>query len=243
MQAATKPAIRPDSDEPMLLEALDGGVLRLTLNRPAARNALSLALMGELRRALDDAASRPGMPRRRHRRRRAGLLRRARSARTAQRPEPGGLRTHLRLLRRADAADRGLAEAGHRRNSRHRHGGRLPAGRHLRSRRRRRGCAVRDAGGQYRAVLLDPDGRADPRRRAQAGDGDAADRRADRRRDGEGDRAGQPGRARRRAERGDAGTGAADRGQIGLYAWRSARRPFIGRPKWGWPTPIAMPAR
>ena len=57
MQAATKQAIRPDDDEPMLLEALDGGVLRLTLNRPAARNALSLALMGELRRALDDAAS------------------------------------------------------------------------------------------------------------------------------------------------------------------------------------------
>ncbi len=41
----------------MLLEALDGGVLRLTLNRPAARNALSLALMGALRRALDDAAA------------------------------------------------------------------------------------------------------------------------------------------------------------------------------------------
>ena len=28
-----------------------------------------------------------------------------------------------------------------------------------------------------------------------------------------------------------------------LYAWRSARRPFTGRPKWAWPTPIAMPAR
>ena len=41
----------------MLLEALDGGVLRLTMNRPAARNALSLALMAELRRALDDAAA------------------------------------------------------------------------------------------------------------------------------------------------------------------------------------------
>jgi enoyl-CoA hydratase/carnithine racemase len=38
-------------------EALDGGVLRLTLNRPAARNALSLALMEELRRALDEAAT------------------------------------------------------------------------------------------------------------------------------------------------------------------------------------------
>ncbi len=41
----------------MLLEALDDGVLRLTMNRPAARNALSMAMMGALRRALDDAAS------------------------------------------------------------------------------------------------------------------------------------------------------------------------------------------
>jgi len=38
-------------------ETLDGGVLRVALNRPAARNALSLALMGELRRALDEAAT------------------------------------------------------------------------------------------------------------------------------------------------------------------------------------------
>jgi enoyl-CoA hydratase/carnithine racemase len=57
MQAAMKQAIRPDGDELMLLETLDEGVLRLTLNRPAARNALSLALMGELRRALDAAAT------------------------------------------------------------------------------------------------------------------------------------------------------------------------------------------
>jgi enoyl-CoA hydratase/carnithine racemase len=52
-----RPSTHPDNEEPLLREALDGGVLRLTLNRPAARNALSLALMRELRRALDDAAS------------------------------------------------------------------------------------------------------------------------------------------------------------------------------------------
>ena len=195
MQAATKQAIRPDGDEPMLLEALDGGVLRLTLNRPAARNALSLALMGELRRALDDAAADrecrvvviagagPAFC--------AGHdlreLRSNPSRETYERTFACCSALMLQIVR--------LAEAGHRRSSRHRHRGRLPAGRHLRSRGRRRGRAVRDAGGQYRAVLLDPDGRADPRRRAQGGDGDAADRRADRRRDREGARAGQPGRA------------------------------------------------
>jgi enoyl-CoA hydratase/carnithine racemase len=58
MKAATRPAAQPGNDEPVLLEALDGGVLLLTMNRPAARNALSMALMRELRRALDDAAAR-----------------------------------------------------------------------------------------------------------------------------------------------------------------------------------------
>src|SRR5580704_9513229 len=42
----------------ILLEARDQhGVLRLTLNRPAARNALSMALMAELIEALDRAAN------------------------------------------------------------------------------------------------------------------------------------------------------------------------------------------
>ena len=36
-------------DEPLLLEERDAqGVLRLTMNRPAARNALSMALMAEM---------------------------------------------------------------------------------------------------------------------------------------------------------------------------------------------------
>ena len=52
-----EPATRPDNEELVLRETLDGGVLRLILNRPAARNALSLALMRKLRRALDEAAA------------------------------------------------------------------------------------------------------------------------------------------------------------------------------------------
>ena len=43
------------ADTPLLLSSLEGDVLRLTLNRPAARNALSAALMGALQAALDGA--------------------------------------------------------------------------------------------------------------------------------------------------------------------------------------------
>jgi len=50
-------AARIDDSEPLLLESGDNGLLRLTLNRPAARNALSMALMSALIEALDRAAS------------------------------------------------------------------------------------------------------------------------------------------------------------------------------------------
>jgi enoyl-CoA hydratase/carnithine racemase len=43
--------------EPLVLTSRDGHVLRLTLNRPAARNALSEGLMAALQTALDAAAS------------------------------------------------------------------------------------------------------------------------------------------------------------------------------------------
>ena len=50
-------AARAESEAPILLQELnDSGVLRLTLNRPAQRNALSIALMQSLIAALDDAA-------------------------------------------------------------------------------------------------------------------------------------------------------------------------------------------
>ena len=42
---------------PLLLSAHTGGVLRLILNRPAARNALSSDLMAALQSALDGAAN------------------------------------------------------------------------------------------------------------------------------------------------------------------------------------------
>lgn len=50
-------AVQLGDGEPILLEAADNGVLRLTMNRPAARNALSVGLMTALREALDRAAS------------------------------------------------------------------------------------------------------------------------------------------------------------------------------------------
>ena len=42
---------------PVLLETLEGGVLRFVLNRPAARNALSVGLMAALQEALARAAA------------------------------------------------------------------------------------------------------------------------------------------------------------------------------------------
>jgi enoyl-CoA hydratase/carnithine racemase len=44
-------------DMPLLTETRDEGVLRLVLNRPAQRNALSVGLMGALSEALDRAAA------------------------------------------------------------------------------------------------------------------------------------------------------------------------------------------
>jgi enoyl-CoA hydratase/carnithine racemase len=44
---------------PLLLRSVERGVLTLTLNRPQARNALSMALMGALIQALADAAKDP----------------------------------------------------------------------------------------------------------------------------------------------------------------------------------------
>ncbi len=47
------------ANEPVLLEACEAGVLHLRLNRPAARNALSAALMTALGEALQRAAADP----------------------------------------------------------------------------------------------------------------------------------------------------------------------------------------
>src|SRR3954468_13611735 len=50
-------AARVAENEPVLLEAIGKGVLRLTLNRPAQRNALSVELMTGLGQALERAAA------------------------------------------------------------------------------------------------------------------------------------------------------------------------------------------
>src|SRR5438034_4097884 len=47
----------PRENEPLLLEAFEDGVLRLVLNRPKARNALSAGLMAALQAALKRAAA------------------------------------------------------------------------------------------------------------------------------------------------------------------------------------------
>jgi enoyl-CoA hydratase/carnithine racemase len=56
MEMAMQATARVQENEPVLLEALGRGVLRLTLNRPAQRNALSVELMTALTEALDRAA-------------------------------------------------------------------------------------------------------------------------------------------------------------------------------------------
>src|SRR5438132_10206568 len=50
-------AAKVGGDAPLLLETCEAGVLRLTLNRPAQRNALSIGLMSALGEALDRAAA------------------------------------------------------------------------------------------------------------------------------------------------------------------------------------------
>jgi enoyl-CoA hydratase/carnithine racemase len=57
MEVKMQAAARVAENEPVLLEALNNGVLRLTLNRPAQRNALSIELMTALGQALDRAAA------------------------------------------------------------------------------------------------------------------------------------------------------------------------------------------
>ena len=186
------------TDEPLLSRHDADGVAWLTMNRPAARNALSVGLMAALEAELDAPVGRsvhvvviagagPAFC--------AGHdLREIRG--NPSREAYGRSSSNAA----ADAEDRPLAQAGDRPSPRRRHRRRLPAGRELRSRHCRRRRAVRHAGGEHRAVLLDADGRAVAGGGAQVGDGDAADRRTDRRRDGDGDRARQPRRAGGRAD-------------------------------------------
>jgi enoyl-CoA hydratase/carnithine racemase len=59
MEGAMAVAARQQETEPLLLTARAGRVLRLTMNRPAARNALSIGLMTAMIAAFDEAAADP----------------------------------------------------------------------------------------------------------------------------------------------------------------------------------------
>ena len=156
----------------------------LTLNRPAARNSLSEGLIAELHGALrqihDDnsvravviAANGPAFS--------AGHDMKELTARRsdADRGRAYFGADHERL-QRDDAGGRASAEARGRRRAGHRDRRRLPARRKLRSRGRLRGRRLRHPRRRHRPVLFDADGGAVAQHPAQAGDGDAADRRAD----------------------------------------------------------------
>ncbi len=71
----------------MLLRRDSDGVAILTLNRPPARNALSMGLMEALDAALAAIADDPAIARRHHRRQRPRLLRRPRPAGDARHPD------------------------------------------------------------------------------------------------------------------------------------------------------------
>ena len=159
------------------------GIAVLTLNRPEARNSLSEGLIARtaaaLRKFSDDAdvravviaANGPAFS--------AGHDMKELTARRSRcRSRPRLFRRDHDRLQRDDAGDRAFAETGRRRGPGHRHRGRLPAGGKLRSRGRLGGRDVCHAGRRYRTVLFDADGGAVAQRAAQAGDGNAADRRA-----------------------------------------------------------------
>src|SRR4051794_28400903 len=159
-----------------------GTTTRITLNRPARYNALSLELMEALRGALERVAADPET--------RAIVIAgagRGFSAGHDLSELVGREEAFHRAVRglhapHGDAACR--AAARDRARARGRDRGRLPARGGLRSRRRRGGRALRDAGRADRPLLHDADGAAVPRDRPQARAADAAHRGPDRRADG-----------------------------------------------------------
>ena len=178
---ASRPRTSPNL--PILLRETLGRVAVLTLNRPAARNSLSEALIAQLHAALNEigeddsvravviAANGPAFS--------AGHdLKEL----TARRTDADGGRAYFarvhECLQRDDAGHRATSQAGDRRGAGHRHRRRLPAGGKLRPGGGLGGRELRHARRRHRPVLLDADGGAVAQRAAQAGDGDAAHRRA-----------------------------------------------------------------
>ena len=153
----------------------DGDVVRITMVRPAKRNALSREHLTQLLAAVTEA----GLHRRgghRARRPRGRCSAPGTTSPTSPGPADRGAqparavhRAHADRAGRAAGGDRPRACAGHRR--------RLPAGRLVRPRGRRGVGRVRRAGRQGRLVLPHPDGRDRAERRAQAGHGARAHRR------------------------------------------------------------------
>ncbi len=178
-----------------------GAVVTLVLDRPQARNALSVELMTEVERELAAiaadrtvkvvilGASGPAFS--------SGHdLKQMRAV-----PRPRRLRRAVPPVQPHDALDRAAAAAGDRAGAGCGHRGRLSAGGVVRPRGGRGVGPLRDPGRQHRPLLLDADGGAVAQRRAQARDGDAADRRDGRRRGGAAHRAGQSRGARRGSSR------------------------------------------
>ena len=213
---------------PALLRREDqGGVATLTLQAPASRNALSLAMIEALIERIRRARRGPVGSRRRPRRRRPGAFGRTRSQGAQgpsqrRRSRPGLLRARHDALRRVDAADRRAAQAGDRGRRGRRDRGGLPARRRLRSRDRRRSRALRPARRLHRPLLFDAAGRGRPRDFAQARDGDGADRRALQRRGGRTLRPRQSRRPRRRGARRSAERSPAASPRARRRRWRSA---------------------
>ena len=192
MIAQAKPEGATMSEHPCLLRAVEDGVVTLTLNRPQARNALSLGMLTALRNALADVAADEGA--------RVVVIAGAGPAFCAghdlKELRDGGfdegyvanlfalcsevMQAMVNLPKPVIARVHGVATAA---------GAQLVASADLAF--AAEDCAFRRAGRQHRAVLLDADGGAVAQCRAQARAADAAVGRPDRRRDGAAHRAHQ----------------------------------------------------
>ena len=142
----------------LLLRRDADGIAWLTLNRPSARNALSLGLMRVLVAELRGDRCRYFGEGRRNWWRRPGVLRRPRPARAPRQPRSRGLRGDVPALLATDDRDRAVAAAGDCPRTRPGHGGRLPACGGLRLGCGGRGSRVRHAGREDRPVLHHADG-------------------------------------------------------------------------------------
>ena len=183
-----QPLPRPRHPNSVLLRQDADGVATLTLNRPQARNALSLDLMERLIVELDAIAADASV--------RVVVIAGAGPAFSAGHDlrEVRGTTDeefYKKLFATCSTADAGghaSAEAGDRARARRGFRRRLPARRELRPRGRVGGRDLRHARREYRSLLLDAHGRGQPQDRPQADDGDAAAGRPHRR-----DRSAAPG--------------------------------------------------